>query len=267
VRVRDGALDLLSIESKPTGTSEKKPAPTRRPATPKVGVTTHYQRGEVVSAWSRGRKPRERILESSARDLTDGELLAAVLGTGYAGASVAEVAESVLRERPLEILGRMSPQELRRIPGLGPARSCQLLAAIEMGRRTHWGRRSEDRPIRSPDDALPLVQSFAFAPKEHFVTILLDTRHRSLGLEIVSIGSLSASLVHPREVFRPAILQGAASVILAHNHPSGDPSPSEEDLDITQRLIRVGQLVGIEVLDHLILGRGRPFSMREAGLI
>lgn len=226
----------------------------------------HYDRTLALARLG-GEGPRERMIRSGVESLTDRDLLAAVLGTGYAGASVAEVADGVLKQMTLDAMARLAPREVRRLRGLGTARACQLMAAFEIGRRVYGRIRSIDRPIRTPSDVLPLIQQFATMPKEHFVSVLLNTRHLPMSVEVVSVGSLSASLVHPREVFRPAITAGAASLILAHNHPSGDTTPSEEDLGITQRLRRVGELVGIEVLDHLILGAGTPFSMREAGLL
>ncbi|MCA9729374.1 MAG: DNA repair protein RadC [Candidatus Eisenbacteria bacterium] len=228
-------------------------------------ASVRYER--TVGAHLPGEGPRERILRSGVESLTDRDLLAAVLGTGYTGTSVGEVADGMLREKSLEALSRLLPKELRRVRGLGTARACQLQAVFEIGRRVFGPIRGVQQPIRTPQDVLPLIRHFGYQAKEHFVSVMLNTRHLPIGVDVVSVGSISASIVHPREVFRPAISLSAASLILAHNHPSGDPSPSEEDLDITQRLRRVGDLVGIEVLDHLILGQGAPFSMREAGLI
>jgi DNA repair protein RadC len=214
-----------------------------------------------------GKGPRELILEGGAESLSDRELLAAVLGTGCSGTPVGDLAEVLLRDGSLEALARSNPAELRRMRGLGLARACQLLAAFEIGRRAFGRAGSVERPIRTPQDLLPLVQHYAAARKEHFLAVLLNTRHLPIGVELISVGSLNASIVHPREVYRPAILAAAASVILVHNHPSGDTAPSEDDLEITQRLVRVGEMTGIEVLDHVILGAGSPFSFREAGLI
>ncbi len=211
--------------------------------------------------------PREQIAAAGVETLTDRELLAAVLGTGCTGTPVKDVAERVLKDGSLDALARLPLAELRRLRGLGLARACQLLATFEIGRRVYARAGGLDQPIRRPQDVVPLIQHYARAPKEHFLAVLLNTRHLPIGVELVSVGSLNASIVHPREVFRPAILGSAASVILAHNHPSGDPTPSEDDLEITQRLRRVGEMLGIEVLDHLILGQGAPFSMREAGLL
>jgi DNA repair protein RadC len=214
-----------------------------------------------------GKGPREQILEEGAESLSDRELLAAVLGTGCLGTPVTGLAEVLLRDGSLESLARSSPRELRRVRGLGTARACQLLAAFEVGRRAFGRACAVEHPIRTPQDLLPLVQHYASARKEHFLAVLLNTRHLPINVEIVSVGSLNASIVHPREVFRPAIVAAAASVILVHNHPSGDTTPSEDDLEITQRLCRVGEMAGIEVLDHIILGTGNPFSFKEAGLI
>lgn len=214
-----------------------------------------------------GKGPREQILEDGAESLSDRELLSAVLGTGCLGTPVQELAEMILKDGALESVARSSPRELRRVRGLGTARACQLLAAFEIGRRAFGRPGAVEHPIRTPQDLLPLIQHYASARKEHFLAVLLNTRHFPMSVEIISVGSLNASIVHPREVFRPAITAGAASIILAHNHPSGDTSPSEDDLEITQRLCRVGEMAGIEVLDHVILGAGTPFSFKEAGLI
>jgi DNA repair protein RadC len=214
-----------------------------------------------------GKGPREQILERGAESLSDRELLAAVLGTGCTGMSAGELADQLLRDGTLEALARTDPRDLRRIRGLGTARACQLLSAFEIGRRAFGRAGALDRPIRQPQDLLPLVQHYAHTRKEHFLAVLLNTRHLPIGVELVSVGSLSASVVHPREVFRPAVIASAASIILAHNHPSGDATPSEDDLEITQRLCRVGETLGIEVLDHIVLGAGKPFSFREAGLM
>lgn len=211
--------------------------------------------------------PRERIQRDGVENLTDAELIASVLGTGFSGTPIAQLAGQLLTEGSLDALARLDHRALRRLKGLGVARACQLMAAFEIGRRVHGHAGTIERPIRCPRDVLPLVHAYARAPKEHFLAVLLNTRHLPIRVEVVSIGSLNASIVHPREVFRPAIQEGAASIILAHNHPSGDPTPSADDLEITQRLRRVGEMVGIEVLDHLVLGNGEPLSMREKGLL
>jgi len=231
----------------------------------RAGRTFRYDR--IGLGVREGKGPREQIVERGAESLSDRELLAAILGTGCVGTSVGDLSDRILRDGTLESLARTAPDELRRLRGLGVARACQLLACFEIGRRVFGRTGSIERPIRQPKDLLPLVQHYAHTRKEHFLAVLLNTRHLPIAVELVSVGSLSASVVHPREVFRPAIISSAASVILTHNHPSGDATPSEDDLEITQRLCRVGETLGIEVLDHIILGAGHPFSFREAGLM
>ena len=224
-----------------------------------------YDRSLALVREARG--ARERIRQEGVDSLTDAELVSAVLGTGYSGVPIARLSAELLREGSLDALAKRGLGELRRLRGLGMARACQLLAAFEIGRRVHGHAGGVDTPIRGPRDVIPLIHAYARAPKEHFLAVLLNTRHLPIGVEVISIGSLNASIVHPREVFRPAILAGAASLILAHNHPSGDPTPSADDLEITQRLRRTGEMLGIEVLDHLVMGKGEPLSMREKGLL
>ena len=152
------------------------------------------------------------------------------------------------------------------VRGIGPARAAALTAAFEIGRRAHE-RPATSEPIRSPEDVLGQVRDLTRARREHFVVLILNARHELQCREIVSIGSLNASIVHPREVFLPAILHSAASIVLVHNHPSGDPEPSEEDLSITRRLVQVGELVGIGVLDHVIVATRGIVSLRTRQLM
>ena len=172
------------------------------------------------------------------------------------------------------VLARRAPSELAawpltrwmRVRGIGLARAAALTAAFELGRRAlAWD--GEAKVIRGPEDVQAHVRDLARARREHFVVLLLNARHELQGRETVSIGSLNASIVHPREVFLPAILHSAASVVLVHNHPSGDPEPSEEDLSITRRLVEVGELVGIEVLDHVIIASRGTTSFRNRKLL
>ena len=153
-----------------------------------------------------------------------------------------------------------------RVPGVGVARAAALTAAFELGRRAGHTP-LPGGPIRGPEDVLSHVRDLARARREHFVVLLLNARHELQCRETVSIGSLNASIVHPREVFRPAILHAAASVVLVHNHPSGDPEPSDEDLGITRRLSEVGELVGIGVLDHVIVAARGTVSFRSRRLL
>jgi len=208
-------------------------------------------------------RPRERLRSQGVARLSDADLLALVLGSGVSGRSVARIACRLARRRP-DQLAQWPLARWMMTPGIGLARAAALVAAFELGRRAA-DRPGERAPIRGPEDVLGQVRDLVQARREHFVVLLLNARHELQCRETVSIGSLNASIVHPREVFLPAILHSAASVVLVHNHPSGDPEPSEEDLGITRRLVQVGELVGIAVLDHVIVaGRGHvSFRARQ----
>jgi DNA repair protein RadC len=203
------------------------------------------------------------VLDQGAHALNDHELLAVLLADSLPGANPLDLAARLLDRRPLALLRRMSSRRLQAM--LGDQRAARLLAATELGCRILKG--SGERPLSSPKHVHDYARTYATAAKEHFLAVHLNARHVPLLLEVVSVGTLSASLVHPREVFRRAIIESCASLILVHNHPSGDPSPSPDDIEITTRLTRVGELVGIEVLDHVILAAERYFSFREEGLL
>jgi DNA repair protein RadC len=197
--------------------------------------------------------------------LSDAELLALVVGSGSHGRSALRIGRMLARRTPSE-LASWSASRWLLMPGIGLARATGLAAAFELGRRaTECSVASV--AIRGPDDVLSQVRDLPRARREHFVVLLLNARHELQCRETVSIGSLNASIVHPREVFLPAILHSAASVILVHNHPSGDPEPSEEDLSITRRLVQVGELVGIAVLDHVIVAERGVVSFRSRQLL
>ncbi|HEY2956566.1 MAG TPA: DNA repair protein RadC [Candidatus Eisenbacteria bacterium] len=210
-------------------------------------------------------RPREKLGARGAAALSDGELLALVLGSGSARRSALRIGRALARRRPSELAG-WTPSRWLLVPGVGPARAAALAAAFELGRRAAE-RASSGAAIRGPDDVLSQVRDLPRARKEHFVVLLLNARHEVQCRETISIGSLNASIVHPREVFLPAILQSAASVVLVHNHPSGDPEPSEEDLSITRRLVQVGELVGIGVLDHVIVAERGVVSLRARQML
>ena len=189
-----------------------------------------------------------------------------MLGAG-GGAPPAVTAERLLdRHGSLSALAGLDPDLLCRERGVGPARAARLSAAFELGARLGDGPGSAGPVIRSPDDALPLLDAeFRGCDREHFLSLLLDARHRVTRVETVSIGCLDASIVHPREVFRSAVALGGAAVIVAHNHPSGCADPSRDDLALTKRLSDCGRLLGIELLDHIIVGRGEYTSLRDYG--
>jgi DNA repair protein RadC len=213
-------------------------------------------------------RPREKLERLGPAALGDNELLAIVLGHGRVNASALDLANAVLAGGGLRALVRARHGELQRVPGIGAARAAQVLAAIELGRRS-FSRVDEDRPqLSSPKSAAEyLLPQFGNRPVEQFGVLLLDTKHRVLRTSILSVGTLDTSVVHPREVFREATAAGAAAIVLFHNHPSGDPEPSGEDTRLTERLAAAGALMGINVLDHVILGDARYFSYREKGTL
>jgi DNA repair protein RadC len=210
-------------------------------------------------------RPRERLLREGPAVLSDAELLALVLGSGRRDMSAIDLGRALARHAPAD-LGSWSAARWLRVPGVGPARAGALAAAFELGRRAGHRPRA-GAPIRGPEDVLAQVHELTRARKEHFIILLLNARHDMQRRETVSIGSLNASIVHPREVFQPAILHSAASIVLVHNHPSGDPEPSEEDLSITRRLVQVGDMVGIAVLDHVIVADRGVVSLRSRQLL
>ncbi|WP_028543575.1 RadC family protein [Paenibacillus taiwanensis] len=214
-------------------------------------------------------RPRERMMKAGAEALSHAELLAILLRTGTKNESAVLVAQRVMnRIGSLSRLADLSLIELTQIRGIGTAKALELQACLELGRRMARSRMLETASIRRPEDAAELVmESMRHLKREHFVCIYLNTKNRVLAQETISVGTLDASLVHPREVFRAAIRHGAASLICIHNHPSGDPTPSREDIEITRRLIEAGVLVGIEVLDHLIIGDNQYVSLKEQSLV
>ncbi len=213
----------------------------------------------------RALRPREKLRMRGAGVLADAELYALVLGSGVAGRSAQRTGRALARRRAAELAEWPFTRWLA-IAGVGPARAAALCAVFEIGRRAAECPPG-GRPIRGPEDVLEHVRDLVRARREHFIVLLLNARHEMQRREVVSIGSLNASIVHPREVFLTAILHSAASVVLVHNHPSGDPEPSEEDLSITRRLVEVGELVGIGVLDHVIVGARGLVSFRARQLL
>jgi DNA repair protein RadC len=211
-------------------------------------------------------RPRERLLELGPGALSDADLVALVFGSGSGGEGVLDVAARVTRSVHLRRLHQTAVEDLLAIKGMGPARAAQLLAAAEIGRRL-WPDADPIPLVRGPETIFELTADIRRSNREHFVGFYLNSRNQVLRREIISIGSLNASIVHPREVFIPALAVSAASLILAHNHPSGDPSPSEEDLAITRRITESGRLLGIELLDHVVVARDAYTSFKERRLL
>ncbi len=217
---------------------------------------------------SNGDRPRERLAALGGRSLTDPELLALVLGTGSPGRSALQVAGRLLRHGGLRELARAGVRQLRQQPGVGSARAAQLVAVFEIARRLRGAAPARGESIRQPRDLGGyLVARYGDERNESFGVVLLDGRNRFVREQRLSYGGWSASVVRPREVFREALLTASPAVILFHNHPSGDPTPSREDVGITRQVCEAGNLLGIRVLDHLVVGAEGFVSMRERGLI
>jgi DNA repair protein RadC len=210
-------------------------------------------------------RPREKLSRSGASGLGDNELLAIVLGHGSRRGSALDLANAILEAGGgLHGVVRLSVDELRHVYGIGHAKAAQVLAALELGRRT-LSREPRKRPqFASPREVADyLIPEHGSWPVEQFGVLLLDTKHRMLRTAILSVGTLDASIVHPREVFRVATAAGAAAIVLFHNHPSGDPSPSPDDIALTRRMVHAGEIMGIDVVDHLILTETGYHSMKE----
>jgi DNA repair protein RadC len=212
-------------------------------------------------------RPREKLARAGAGALGDNELVAIVLGQGQRRASVLDLANAVLATvGGVAGLARAIHDDLTRIHGIGTARAAQVLAAVELGRRSVAQAACDRAQMTSPRSVAEyLLPQYGNRRVEQFGVLLLDTKHRVLRSTVLSVGTLDASIVHPREIFREAVAGGAAAIVLFHNHPSGDPEPSVEDTRLTQRLIAAGMLMGIDVIDHVILGDARYFSYREKG--
>jgi DNA repair protein RadC len=214
-------------------------------------------------------RPRERLLSSGPESLADHELLAILLRTGTKEESVLQLAHRLLqRFEGLRLLKDATVEEISSIKGIGTTKAIQILAAIELGRRIHRLGYHDRYVIRSPEDGAKYVmEDMRFLSQEHFVAIYLNTKNQVIHRKTIFIGSLNASIVHPREVFKEAIKRSAASIICVHNHPSGDPTPSREDIDVTKRLAECGRIIGIELLDHLIIGDQKFVSLKEKGYV
>ncbi|MDY6834956.1 MAG: DNA repair protein RadC [Chloroflexota bacterium] len=216
-------------------------------------------------------RPRERLLRMGEDVLSTQEILALVLGKGVKGESVMLAAQRLLSTfGNLQGIANASSEELMRLKGIGPAKAAQLKASFELGRRIECGdmQLSPSNVVSNPKTVVKHLSSrLRGKKKEHFWVLLLNTRNQVIRDCEISVGSLDASIVHPREVFKEAITASAASVLFVHNHPSGDPTPSQEDVELTKRLVEVGDLVGIEVLDHVIVGSKEYVSLKSRMLM
>ena len=210
-------------------------------------------------------RPREKLEKYGPEKLSNSELLAILLGTGTKGVNVVELANRILKKFSGDKISKANVEELKNTFGLGTAKACEIVACFELGKRLLNGKKAV--LLLSPQDVWNELKDIRDNKKEHFVIFFLDTRNQEIKREIISVGTLNSSLVHPREVFEPAVKHLASHVIIAHNHPSGSSDPSEEDLDITKRLVESGKLLGIEVLDHIVVTPAGYFSFKEKKLI
>jgi len=221
-----------------------------------------------VKNWPKEERPREKLLSGGARQLSNAELLAIILRTGTANKSALTLAQELLAEEGgLVGLGKASPSELSRKGGIGEAKAAQVLAALELGRRCQDGP-WHLKPITNPQDAVRLLQAeMNSLPQEEMRVILLNSKNCVVAIRTIYKGTVNKQLVRVAELFREAVRENCPAIIIVHNHPSGDPTPSAEDRQITTQIIEAGQLMDIEVLDHLILGQNRYVSLKEEGLV
>jgi len=217
----------------------------------------------------RQERPRERLQKFGPEALSAQELLALVIGRGIPKKSVMSIAQELLvRFGNVRAISQATIEELSQIKGIGLAKAAQLKACFELGKREELEPELKNFDIKDPEAVVKAIRaSIKDKAKEHFKLILLNPRNKIIGISTISIGTLNASLVHPREVFKDAITHSAASVVLAHNHPSGDPEPSEDDIKITKKLVESGKILGIEVLDHIIIAKNGFKSLANEGLI
>ena len=215
----------------------------------------------------RQERPRERLQKFGPEALSAQELLALIIGRGIPRKSVMSIAQELLAKfGNVKAISQASIEELSQIKGIGLAKAAQIKACFELGRREELEPELKNFDIKDPEAVVKAIRaSIKDKAKEHFKLILLNPRNKIIGISTISIGTLNASLVHPREVFKDAIVHSAASVVLAHNHPSGDPEPSEDDITITKRLVEAGKILGIEVIDHIIIGKNDYYSFRAKG--
>ncbi len=213
-------------------------------------------------------RPRERLLKLGAQALSTAELLAINLRTGVGGENVLRLAERLLAHfGSLPGLSRASISELKQVKGIGEVKAIEIKAAIEIGRRLMAAAPEERARVTTPADAANLLMSeMMFLEQEHLRLVLLDTRNHVLKSPTIYIGSLNTSVIRIGELFRDAIKESAAAMIVVHNHPSGDPSPSPEDINVTRQIVKAGKLLDIELLDHIIIGRNKYVSLKERGL-
>jgi len=215
-------------------------------------------------------RPREKLIRYGPQALSNVELLAILLRTGHKEESALDLAKRVLSydKDGIRFLTKCTVEELTQIKGIGDSKACQILAAVELGNRISRSHLENKTAIKGPKDVVSIfINEMSFFDKEHFVVVFLNTKNEVISYETISIGNLNSSIVHPREVFNRAIKKSAASLILIHNHPSGNVNPSKEDIQITNRLVEASKIIGIDILDHIIIGGGKYYSFKENSFI
>ncbi|MFA5524441.1 MAG: DNA repair protein RadC [Tissierellales bacterium] len=215
-------------------------------------------------------RPREKLYKYGSKSLSNTELLAIIIRTGSRENTAIELSQMLLagKKEGISFLTDTSLQEIMKVKGIGECKAAQILAAVELGKRVMISTLKEKTKITSPTDIVDLLMlDMTHLKKEHFKIVMLDTKNQVIAIEDISVGCLNSSIVHPREVFKEAIAKSSASIILVHNHPSGDPAPSKEDIAITRRLNEGGDILGIKVLDHIIIGNNKYISLKEKDII
>ncbi|MEG1931109.1 MAG: DNA repair protein RadC [Anaerovorax sp.] len=226
--------------------------------------------GTMIRELPKEERPREKLINQGEGCLSNAELLAILIGSGTKEGSAIYLAQKILslEKSGITYLTECSPQELCSIPGIGIAKATQIIAAIELGKRISTKPKEKKVQIGNPEMVASLfIETMRYLKKEMFKILLLNSKNEIITIEETSVGNLNSSVVHPREVFSVAIKKSAASIILVHNHPSGNTTPSQQDIDVTNRLVEAGTLLGIQVVDHLIIGDGKYLSFKEEMLI
>ena len=209
------------------------------------------------------KRPREKLFEKGTDALKDHELLAILLRTGYKGKSAIEVAKRILKTTPFKKLVKLSIKDLAKLKGVGKSRAATIASSFAVGKRTY--QQNNSIIINSPEDAVKVVSFLKNKKREYLVAIYLTARKQLITTKTISIGTLTSNLIHPRELFKPALEHNAASVIIAHNHPSGDQKPSTEDINVTKQLKKAGKILGIDLIDHIIITKNNFSSIKREG--
>jgi len=213
-------------------------------------------------------KPRERLIKFGPSSLSNSELIAILLRTGVQNQNVLDLSKKILKQHSFASLSETSVGELQKIRGIGKAKACQLIACFELSKRISSFSGRKNLIVKSAEDiANYLMPKMRFLKKEHFIVFYLDSKNKVIKEETISIGTLNASIIHPREIFKSAIKESANAIILVHNHPTGNPEPSEADQKLTKKIEEASELIKISLLDHIIIGNNKWFSFEEKNLI